>query len=205
MILYDYPRSTAAYRVRIALNLKNIRFKTQLIDLLKGQDKSELYRGTNPQGLVPAILEANDVFTQSLAICEYLDEQHPEPPLLPIDSKNRATVRAIAQSIACDVHPLNNLRVLKYLQDNLGVNDEQKTRWYHHWIHETFGAIERQLEQSSNKAYCFGNSPTLADVCLIPQVFNANRFDCDLSNYPIIRSINAHCLALDAFANATPQ
>ena len=205
MILHDYFRSTAAYRVRIALNLKGIAWNSAVINLLEGEDHSEAYRQLNPQVLVPALSHDNNVLSQSLAICEYLEEIHPEPGLLPGTALDRAKIRAFAQAIACDIHPLNNLRVLKYLQGALSVSDDDKTTWYHHWIHETFQALEKQLGESSDGRFCFGEQATLADICLIPQVYNANRFECDLSNYPVIRSINAHCLAQPAFDSASPE
>ena len=204
MILYDYPRSTAAYRVRIALNLKGIDYDRTTINLIEGEDRDDAYRAINPQGLVPALSHQGKLVTQSLAICEYLDETHPEPPLLRGNAKTRADIRGLAQSIACDIHPLNNLRVLQYLQGTLHASDDEKNSWYHHWIHETFTAIEQKLDECSEGKHCFGNTPTLADICLIPQVYNANRFECDLSAYPTITSINAHCLTLDAFSKASP-
>ncbi|WP_288352439.1 maleylacetoacetate isomerase [uncultured Marinobacter sp.] len=206
MKLYGYFRSSAAYRVRIALNLKGLAYEQVAINLVRGEQRSEGSLVRNPQGLVP-VLETDEGrwLTQSLAICEYLEERHPEPSILPDDLEGRARVRALSQVVASDIHPLNNLRVLKYLTGELGIEDERKLDWYRHWIHEGFLAMETMLAGASETGdCCHGNVPTLADVCLVPQVFNARRFHCDLSNYPTILRIADHCDTLTCFADARP-
>lgn len=207
MKLYSYFRSSAAYRVRIALNLKGIAYEQVPVNLLKGEEKGDDYRKVNPQGLVPALVTADGrVLTQSLAICEYLEEVYPYPPLLPADAAGRARVRALANLLACEIHPLNNLRVLQYLTGTLGVDEEQKLAWYRHWVVEGFNALEALLADSSNTGrFCHGDQPTLADVCLVPQVFNARRFKCELSPYPTIQRIGEACEALPAFQAAAPE
>ena len=206
MLLYDYCRSTAAYRVRIALNLKGLDYKSQSINLLQGEESSEGYLQYNPQGLVPSLqLENGQVLHQSLAICEYLEEAYPAPALLPADSAARAQVRAFSQVIACDIHPLNNLRVLKYLKANLGVTEEAKLIWYQHWVQEGFGALETLIQRQAESTFCFGERPTLADICLVAQMFNARRFDCDVSPYPRLVGITERCEQLDAFSRAHPD
>jgi maleylacetoacetate isomerase len=206
MTLYDYHRSTAAYRVRIALNLKGLDYHQVRINLLQGEEAGDDYRAINPQGLVPALEVEGGVLSQSLAICEYLNEIEPQPPLLPGDALQRARVRALAQLVACDIHPLNNLRILNYLTGNLGIDEAQKRAWYHHWIDEGFRAIEQLLEQNaSGGPYCFGDHVTLADLCLVPQVYNARRFELDLTPYPRIVGVEQQCLGLDAFARARPE
>lgn len=206
MKLYGYFRSSAAYRVRIALNLKGLAYEQLAVNLADGEQRGVDNLARNPQGLVP-VLETDDGtrLTQSLAICEYLDERYPEPPLLPADAAERARVRALAQAIACEIHPLNNLKVLKYLTGELGVSDEARLGWYRHWVSEGFDALETRLADSpATGAFCHGDTPTLADACLVPQVFNARRFDCDLSAYPTIRRIIERCATLDAFQRAAP-
>ena len=204
MKLYSYFRSSAAYRVRIALNLKALRYETEAVHLVKNEQQLASYRALNPSQLVPTLLDQDQTFTQSLSILEYLEERYPTKALLPKDLVERAKVRAFAQSIACDIHPINNLRVLKYLQNDLAISNEQKTLWYRHWILEGFHSLEMQL-QHSNGQFCFGSQPTFADCCLIPQVYNAKRFKIDLSAFPKIESIYQHCLTLPAFLNATPE
>ncbi len=205
--LYGYFRSSAAYRVRIALNLKGLAYDQAPVNLVKGEQRGEDFLARNPQGLVPALVTDDGVrLTQSLAICEYLDERYPEPALLPVDAAGRARVRALAQSVACEIHPLNNLRVLKYLTGELGVDEAAKMTWYRHWIAEGFAALEAQLSREAGSGdFCHGDTPGLADLCLVPQVFNAERFACDLAPYPRIRRIVANCRALDAFARAAPE
>jgi maleylacetoacetate isomerase len=205
--LYDYFRSSAAYRVRIALNLKGVApDERTFVHLRMGGQRAQDYLALNPQGLVPALaLDEGAVLTQSLAIVEYLDETHPEPPLLPADPIGRARVRAIALSIACDIHPLDNLRVLNYLIGTLGVAREQKDGWYRYWIDVGFEALEKALARDRARGrFCHGDAPTLADVCLVPQMANARRFDIDLSPYPTLMRIESACLALPAFADAAP-
>lgn len=206
--LYTYFRSSAAYRVRIALNLKGLACEYHPIHLLRegGEQKSADYRRLNPQGLVPTLVDDGEPFTQSLAILEYLEETHPEPTLLPSDAEGCARVRALALAIACDIHPLNNLRVLAYLRDNLGIDEPARTRWYRHWIAEGFEAVEALLTGSpAIGRFCHGDRPTLADICLVPQVFNARRFDMDLGGFPTIRRIDAACLEIAAFRDAAPS
>ena len=208
MKLYDYFRSSAAYRVRIALNLKGVvPDERTFVHLRMGNQRAQDYLALNPQGLVPALaLDDGHVLTQSLAIVEYLDETHPEPPLLPADPVARARVRAIALQIACEIHPLNNLRVLNYLTGTMGVSKEQKDGWYRYWIDVGFEALEKQLaRESATGRHCHGDTPTLADVCLVPQLANARRFDIDLSPYPTLTRIEAACNALPAFASAAPS
>jgi len=204
MKLYSYFRSSAAYRVRIALNLKALPYKTEAVHLVKNEQQLASYRALNPSQLLPTLLDQDQTFTQSLSILEYLEERYPAKALLPKDLVERAKIRAFAQSIACDIHPINNLRVLKYLQNDLAISNEQKTLWYRHWILEGFHSLEMQL-QHSNGQFCFGSQPTFADCCLIPQVYNAKRFKIDLSAFPKIESIYQHCLTLPAFLNATPE
>lgn len=205
--LYGYFRSSAAYRVRIALNLKGLDYDQIPVNLVKGEQRGGEQLARNPQGLVPSlVLDDSSVVNQSLAICEYLDEVHPEPALLPVDPLARARVRALAQSVACEIHPLNNLRVLKYLVGKLGADETAKLAWYRHWIAEGFTALEATLSTDSNTGdFCHGDTPTLADICLVPQVYNAERFECDLSVYPAIQRIAANCRSLPAFEKATPD
>ena len=207
MKLYSYYRSSAAYRVRIALNLKQLPYETVGVHLLKngGEQKQSAYRAKNPQKLVPALEDNEQVFTQSLAIIEYLDEAYRTQPLLPAAATERARVRAMAQLIACDIHPLNNLRVLGYLQNQLGADETAKTEWYRHWIQEGFAALETLLQSEQTGRFCHGDTPTLADCCLVPQVYNARRFQVDLSPYPTIVRIVAECGALPAFQTAAPE
>ena len=207
MRLFDYFRSSAAYRVRIALNLKGITpDERTYVHLRMGNQRAQDYLALNPQGLVPALaLDDDHVLTQSLAIIEYLDETHREPPLLPADPVPRARVRAIALAIACEIHPLNNLRVLNYLIGTMGVSREQKDGWYRYWIDVGFEALEKSLARdAATGRFCHGEQPTLADVCLVPQMANARRFNIDLSPYPTLVRIEGACNALPAFANAAP-
>jgi maleylacetoacetate isomerase len=211
MKLYSYFRSSASYRVRIALNLKGLPYEVIPVHLTKngGEQFTPEYRKLNPDALVPALLDdsVNDaaVMNQSLAIIEYLEETHPEPRLLPYDALARARVRAIALSIACDIHPLNNLRVLRYLARNLNISEDDKNTWYRHWCEQGLAAIETTLANDKRTGtFCHGDVPTLADCCLVPQIANAQRFDCDLLGMPNVMRINAACLSLDAFAKAAP-
>ena len=206
MKLYDYFRSSAAYRVRIALNLKGVAPERVYVHLRRGAQRADDYLAVNPQGLVPALVtDEGDVLTQSLAIVEWLDETHPRPPLLPADASGRARVRSLAQAIACDIHPLNNLRVLNYLTGTLGATDAQKDGWYRYWCDVGLEALETRLaRERSTGAFCHGDEPTLADVCLVPQLANARRVDLDLAPYPTLLRIESACAALPAFANAAP-
>jgi maleylpyruvate isomerase len=205
MILYDYFRSSAAYRVRIALNLKGLSTERRFVHLRRGEQREAAYLELNPQGLVPMLVIGHRRLTQSLAIIEYLDEKYPTPPLLPAGPEDRAWVRAIALAIACDIHPLNNLRVLQYLGNALGIEEPRRDEWYRHWIVEGFGAIEKQLEERGAHPFCFGDEPTLADVCLVPQVANSRRLRVPLDPYPRIRAIEAACLARPEFDRARPE
>jgi maleylacetoacetate isomerase len=206
MKLFDYFRSSAAYRVRIALNLKGLAPQRSFVPLRKGAQRAEDYLALNPQGLVPALTpDEGDVITQSLAIIEWLEETHPRPPLLPAAANERARVRSLALSIACDIHPLNNLRVLNYLTGTLGVDEAQRDGWTKYWIDLGFEALERRLAaERATGRFCHGDAPTLADVCLVPQVANARRFAVDLAPYPTLLRIDAECANLPAFADAAP-
>ena len=204
--LYSYWRSSAAYRVRIALNLKGLNYQTVPVSLLPGQSehRQEAYRSRNPQMLVP-FLEDGDVRTaQSMTILEYLEEVYPETPLLPASPEDRAAVRSFCNSICCDVHPLNNLRVLAYLKENFGVTDEQRNAWYAHWIHESFRAAEI-VAAGSGGPFVFGEEASLADACLVPQIYNARRFEVPLDAYPALVAVDAHCNSLSEFAAALPE
>lgn len=206
MKLYDYYRSSAAYRVRIALNWKGIAVGRAFVHLRKGEQRASDFLALNPQGLVPALaLDDGRLLTQSLAIVEYLDEAYPEPPLLPRDVAGRARVRAIALAIACDIHPLNNLRVLHYLTGTLGASDAQRDGWYRYWIDVGLEALEVQLSREpATGRFCHGDAPSIADVCLVPQLANARRFHVDVSPYPTLTRIETACTALPAFADAAP-
>lgn len=208
MKLYTYFRSSAAYRVRIALNLKGLAYEAVPVHLLKdgGRQLQDDHRDINPSALLPALVDEGATLTQSLAIIEYLDEVHPLAPLLPRDALGRARVRALAQMVACDIHPLNNLRVLKYLKHTLAVQEEAKNAWYRHWVCVGLAAIEAHLARDADTGrFCHGDTPTVADCCLIPQVFNAQRFAVDLGPYPTIARIDAACTELPAFAAAHPE
>jgi maleylacetoacetate isomerase len=206
MKLYSYFRSSAAFRVRIALNLKKLDYETVAIHLRRNDQNKPDYRGVNPQGLVPALEEGGRILVQSLAIIEYLDEMHPEPPLLPRDPPDRARVRALADIVACDIHPINNLRVLRYLTHQLGQDESAIASWYNHWIAAGFEAIEPLLAQDPRTGtFCHGDSPGLADVTLVPQVLNAERYRLDLAPYPTLTRIYENCMRLDAFTAAHPD
>jgi maleylacetoacetate isomerase len=206
IILYSYFRSSAAYRVRIALNLKNIEYKIYPVHLLKhgGEQFTPDFLALNPQGRVPTLVVDSQVLTQSSAIIEYLEEAYLIPPLLPIDPMDRAYVRSVAQLIACDIHPLNNLRVLNYLKEKHQL--ENKTDWYRHWIREGFAALEKLLRKSLKKGrFCFGDTPGMADAFLIPQVYNGLRFDCEMKDFPLINDIYWNCMEERAFIDAAPE
>lgn len=207
MKLYSYFRSSAAYRVRIALNLKGLDYEYAPVHLLRdgGQQLKPEYRELNPDGIVPTLIVGDDVLNQSLAIIEYLEETHPEPPLLPRAPVDRAFVRAIALQVACEIHPLDNLRVLKYLKHQVKTPDDVKDAWYAHWVEAGFESLEKRLASDRRVgALCFGDTPTVADLCLVPQVFNARRFKIDMSRFPTIERIADHAGQIDAFQRAAP-
>jgi maleylacetoacetate isomerase len=207
-ILYDYFRSSAAYRVRIALNIKNLDVKQHSINLKPGDDvqHSEEYQKINPQGRVPYFVDGDFELGQSPAILEYLEESYPTPPLLPESIKDKAYIRQLSAIIGCDIHPLNNLSVLKYLKAEFNADQPAISQWYSSWIIAGFSAFEALLvSRKSNGLFCFGDSVTLADLYLIPQVYNARRFNVDLSQFPTIASIETHCLTLSAFSKAIPE
>ncbi len=206
MRLYGYFRSSAAYRVRIALNLKGLDYDLVPLHLQKNEHLSADYARLNPQKLLPALQVGDEIITQSLAIVEYLDEMHPTPALLPQAPLLRAQVRAMALAIACDIHPINNLRVLRYLVHDMGLSEDKKNQWYRHWVETGLAAVEQTLTNSPHTgAFCFGDTPSLADICLLPQVYNARRFNSDLSGCPTVVRIADHCATLDAFARAAPD
>jgi maleylacetoacetate isomerase len=206
MKLYGYFRSSAAFRVRIALNLKQLDYENSFIHLRRGDQAQPGFLSLNPQGLVPAIEIDQHLLTQSLAIIEYLDETHPEPPLLPRDPAGRARIRALAAIVACDIHPLNNLRVLRYLHRPLGADRSAVETWYNHWIDSGFRAFEGLVAGDPRTgAFCHGDHPGLADIALVPQMVNAERYRLDLAPYPTIARIFETCMKLDAFAAAHPE
>ncbi len=206
MELHTFWRSSAAYRARIALNLKGIDAEHRVVRLRQGDQSTPEYRKLNPQELVPTLVDDGLALTQSLAIIEYLDETHPEPAFLPPDPWDRALVRSYALTVACDIHPLNNLRVLRYLRMPLGHDKDAADTWYLHWVEKGLTALEAMVAASGRAGKCmWGDEPTLADICLIPQIYNATRFDCDLSGCPTLMRINDHCVSLDAFARAAPE
>jgi maleylpyruvate isomerase len=207
MILYDYGLSSASYRVRIALALKNLPYTSVVRNLRSGEHRLSEFLQINVQGLVPALgLDDGVVLTQSVAIIEYLDELHPDPSLLPANPLARARVRALSQAIASDIHPLNNLRVLRYLEEQLILDKQTRDTWYRHWVGVGFDALERWLARdAATGRFCHGDSPTMADICLVPQVFNARRFSVDLNPFPRIRAIDAACRELPAFRTTAPQ
>jgi maleylacetoacetate isomerase len=206
MTLYDTFRASAAYRVRIALNLKGVTADRVFVRLRQNAQRSDEYLALNPQGLVPSLItDDGDVLTQSLAIIEWLDETHPSPPLLPAEPAARARVRALALAVACEIHPLNNTPVLNYLTGTLGATDAQKDGWYRYWCDVGLEAIETRLvRESATGRYCHGDTPTLADVCLVPQLANARRFAVDVDAFPTLQRIDAACAELPAFAAAVP-
>ena len=205
MKLYDYFRSSAAFRVRIALNLKGLPAERHFVHLRKGEQRAPDYRRLNPQGLVPSLVDDDHVITQSLAIIEYLEETHPYPPLLPRLPADRARVRSLALAIACDIHPLNNLRVLNYLKQTLKVDQAAHDAWYRHWIAEGFAAFETMLGGRETGRFCQGDAPGLADICLVPQVFNAQRLDCPLGDYKRLMAVFDTCMKHPAFEAARPE
>lgn len=206
MKLFNYFRSSAAFRVRIALNLKGLEYGYVSKAFLKNEHRAPDYLALNPQGLIPALDVDGTVLSQSLAIIEYLNDLHPQPPLLPADPLARAQVRSMALAIACDIHPLNNLRVLNYLRQDLAQNDEGVNTWYRHWVAEGFRGLELQVAKHSGAGrHCFGDSLSLADVCLVPQIYNARRFKCDLAPFPTLVAISTHLESLPAFDTARPE
>jgi maleylpyruvate isomerase len=207
MELHTYFRSSAAYRVRIALNLKSLPYNALPVHLLRngGEQLSEAYRAINPSAMVPTLVDDGQIIAQSLAIIEYIDETHPQPPLLPPDAAGRARVRALALTVAADTHPLGNLRVLKYLTGEMGLSDERKLEWQQHWLRTGLSILEAQLVGDPRTGrFCHGDTPTLADCCLAPQVFSARRFQVDMTPYPTVLRIQAACDELAAFQEAHP-
>ncbi len=206
--LYGYWRSTAAYRVRLALNLKQVSYSQQSVHLVKdgGEQYKKEYQSINPQGLVPSLVDDGITIGQSLAILEYLEEKYPQRSLLPTTLAERAVTRQLCQIIACDLHPLNNLRILKYLSNELKISDADKSKWYHHWLAQGFNAFEKLLAKNDfTGPYCLGGELSMADVCLIPQIYNADRFDFSMDAYPILQEINHNCLKLERFQDAIPE
>jgi maleylacetoacetate isomerase/maleylpyruvate isomerase len=206
MKLYNYFRSSASYRVRIALALKGLDYEYAPVHLTKNEQFNESYAAVSAARLVPTLIDGDERLTQSLAICEYLDETHPEPPLLPQDAPGRARVRALALDVACEIHPLNNLRVLRYLVRDLKISEDDKNRWYRHWVETGLETVERQLAgHPATGRFCHGDTPTLADICLVPQLANARRVNMDIGEFPTIARIEVACQALPAFADAAPM
>ncbi len=210
LVLYSYWRSSAAYRVRIALNLKGLDYVTQPVHLLRdgGEQHASTYHGLNPQKLLPCLLDGDRVITQSLAIIEYLDEMHPdaESALLPVDARGRARVRALAMTVACDIHPLGNLRVLQQLQSQFDADDAQRAEWSRHWMLLGLAAIEAMLvDNVATGRYCHGETPGMADICLVPQYYNALRWSLPMDDYPTVQRICQACNELEAFRLAAPE
>ena len=208
MKLYTFFRSSASYRVRIALNLKGLDYEQAPIHLRRGggEQLKPAYKAINPQALVPALEDEGQIFSQSLAIIEYLEERYPKPPLLPSDPAQRAVVRSMALLIACEVHPIQNLRVLNHLKSDHKQSDDDTIRWARHWINLGLSALEQMIISVTEPGdFCFGKTPTMADICLVPQLGNARRFGVDLSAYPKLLAIESACMSLPAFANAAPE
>ena len=204
MELYNYFRSSASYRVRIALALKGLEYDYKPVHLTKNEHLHEPYAAVSASRLVPLLRDGDHMLTQSLAIIEYLDETHPEPPLLPKAAAERARVRALALDVACEIHPLNNLRVLRYLVRDLKVSEDDKDRWYRHWVETGLEVVERQLAAQPG-TYCHGSTPTLADCCLVPQIFNAQRFECRTDHIPQTMRVYEACMKLPAFSKTQPS
>ena len=206
MQLYNYFRSSASYRVRIALALKGLEYDYMPVHLLKNEQLGPAFAQISPAGLVPVLQDGDKLLTQSIAIIEYLDETHPEPSLLPGDAFQRARIRALGQDIACEIHPINNLRVLRYLVRDLKVSEDDKNRWYRHWVETGLEAVERQLAGSAEQGkFCFGDAPTLADCVLVPQIHNAQRMECRLDHVPTVMRVFGECMQLDAFSKTQPS
>ena len=206
MKLYTYFRSSAAFRVRIALNLKGLAYEPAFVHLPRGEHRAAAYGAVNPQALVPTLEDAGKRITQSLAIIEYLEETHPLPALLPKDPLGRARVRSLSMLISNEIHPVNNLRVLQHLKRALGQSEDQVNAWYRHWIAEGLAKFEADLVYGKSAGtFCYGDAPTMADCCLVPQIFNAQRYQCDTAPYPTAMRVHAACLKLDAFVRAQPS
>jgi maleylpyruvate isomerase len=205
MRLFSFFRSSAAFRVRIALNLKGVDYETFTVDLPQGRHREPDFLETNPQATIPVLDDDGTIFWQSLAIIEYLDSRFPEPRLIPRDPVARARAQALAQLIVCEIHPLNNLRVLRYLRGELGLDEAAVSRWYRHWVAEGFAGLETLARRWSGGRYVFGDAVSVADVCLVPQIYNARRFDCDLTPYPMLVKIADGLRAEPAFARAAPE
>ncbi|MBL4801166.1 MAG: maleylacetoacetate isomerase [Emcibacter sp.] len=205
MELYGYFRSSAAYRIRAALNVKGLDYTSISVSLIKGDHNSTEFLAKNPQGFVPFLTDGHMAMGQSMAILEYLEETYPTPAFLPSDAAGRARVRQLAGIVASDIHPLNNLRVLKYIKGELEITDDQKSDWYKHWVLKGFTAFEAILQQAETTDFCHGDNITFADLCLVPQVYNARRFNCPLEAYPNILRITENCNRLDAFIKAQPE
>jgi maleylacetoacetate isomerase/maleylpyruvate isomerase len=202
--LYTYFRSSAAFRVRIALNLKGLTYEPAFVHLAKGEHLQPAYQAVNPQGLLPALEIDGALLAQSIAIMEYLEETRPRPALLPADALGRARARSLSLIVACEIHPLNNPRVLKYVKDTLKHGQEEIDAWYRHWIADGLRKLEAELAKPWTGRYCHGDAPTMADCCLVPQIFNAKRFQCDLAPYPAVMRVFNACMQLDAFDRAQP-
>jgi maleylacetoacetate isomerase len=209
LTLYTYFRSSAAFRVRIALNLKGLAYDPVFVHLPRGEHRKPEYTAVDPQALVPTLLDDGHALSQSLAIIEYLDETHPEPRLLPVDAAGRARVRSLSLLVACEIHPLNNLRTLQHLKGALGQNEEQVNTWYRHWIADGLARLEADLNRgdgsSGSGRFCHGEAPTMADCCLVPQIFNAKRYGSDLAFYPKVMRVFDACMKLEAFDRAQPS
>jgi len=206
MQLYNYFRSSASYRVRIALALKGLDYDYLPVHLARSEHLKESYAQVSPTRLVPVLKDGDKLLSQSLAIIEYLDETHPNPPLLPGDAFARARIRSLTLDVACEIHPLNNLRVLRYLVHDLKVSEDDKNRWYRHWVESGLEALERQLAgHPSTGRFCHGDTPTMADCALVPQIANAQRFDCRLDHVPTVMRIYGECMQLDAFGKTQPS
>jgi len=205
MKLHSFFNSSTSFRVRIALALKGLPFDYAGVNLRSGEQGGDAYRTLSPAGIVPVLEDGEFTLTQSLAIVDYLDRRYPQPRLLPEDAIMRARVLEIAQTIACEIHPINNIRVLKYLTGTLGVSEELKNAWYRHWVDEGLGAVEALLAKLPAAPYCAGDAPTLADCCLVPQVANAQRMGCDLTRFTRVLAVHEHCMRQEAFQQAAPN